>query len=1190
MANGTLPTTSAPLAFLESVHPGPTLALISSTVATPVVRCIACSGVSLKVFFAVLFSLIVIVGVSGNSFVISVIVNDRKLLHSSINLFLLNLAVADLGNLLFCTPDIVQVLVDQGWILPAIFCPIIRFLQEYFLYASVLMQMSIGIERFMAICNPLRMQRFSRQTSVYVLLFVWGIACGFAQPYLLFQRILHRDTLSFCFWTGISGKTKLMFKYAECTILYFVPLVLLTVLYTVMGRVLWGTKRANIANESQQMHVLQLRRSVVKMLIISMLLYFVCYSPIQGIFIVETILHHRVHISQGLRLTLNALSFSSSAANPIVYICCCRHFRKRFLSLIRPVLVLLCPDEKDSRYAVINPNDNVAKVLGRHQFVSFRKVSSKDFGTPQSKLSFGKGVIHLRGMVKKTWELPVLIVRTLLASTVLCALLLFSQSFAVSHGIHTSDIGGFVTMEKKASLSGIRIESEEPGDEGFHGYTDKGVSIVHPDTTLRVVLFGWWLDEVMQVAFTLSNCNSTYLNVSQADFMIQTEKRVVIKAEFAETSKLYKICLKQKPRETTTGELVESHFSLIDDFRTSISTDLPPRKYYLPFGVQISIISFLLVLSGLFSGLNLGLMALTPQELMLIQKSGSKQERKYADIILPVRRSGNFLLCSLLIGNVCVNSAISILLDDLTSGYVALIVSSAGIVIFGEIFPQSICVKKGLAVGARTIWITRFFMVLTFPLAYPISRALDAILGDEVVSYDRKRLMELIKMSTRNEEGLAEELKIAVGAMEISDKTVSDVMTRIDDVFMLPDTTVLNTKTVAEILRMGYTRIPVYSGDRNTVVSLLFVKDLALLDPDDNFTIKTVCGYHEHPLRFIMEDTPLRVMLEEFKKGDYHLAMVQRVAQVGEGDPVYELTGIVTLEDIVEEILQAEIVDETDVVTDNVHRIRRRGAQARDLTYCMMDNDTASQVISMQMQLVTLQWLTTNHRAFHSDFISQNILEKIIRQNVRRVEFSHLPDMNDPKAVIPKTAKLYTKQEPSEKFVLILEGRAMITIGQNMMTFEAGPWHCFGEELLNRLVEVASGSQGAQNNPQPQQQPARTTVNPSPAAPSATTGAGLPSAFVESRRITFVPDFSAVVRDDCTYLEITAQTYLLAYKSTLLSRGNRAVPLLPNEEALLRGTVALNSSDTVSPPDERCPLISTDVETGLTQTAEVLPF
>lgn len=667
-------------------------------------------------------------------------------------------------------------------------------------------------------------------------------------------------------------------------------------------------------------------------------------------------------------------------------------------------------------------------------------------------------------------------------------------------------------MEKEALISGTRIEDLEGEEPAFLGYTSRGVSIVLPNHPVRVVLFGLWLDELQTVSFTTSdNCSDTPLVFDQVDFFVQTDKRVVLTTRFPETDPgdSYRLCIKTRSKYRH----IPAEYVQIPEFRTRVSTETPPRQYYFALWIQVIIISCLLVLSGLFSGLNLGLMSLNPQELMLIQKSGSKTERKYAEVILPVRARGNLLLCSLLIGNVCVNSGISILLDDLTSGYVALIASSAGIVVFGEIFPQSLCVKKGLAVGAYTIWVTRFFMIATFPIAFPISKILDFFLGEEVVSYDRKRLMELIKMN--NEEGLVEELKIAVGAMEISDKTVSNVMTRIDDVFMLPNTTVLNTKTVAEILRMGYTRIPVFCGDRNNVVSLLFVKDLALLDPDDNFTIQTVCGYHQHPLRFVMEDTPLRVMLEEFKKGDYHLAMVQRIVSAEDSDPTYELVGVVTLEDIVEEILQAEIVDETDAIMDNVHRTRRRGAQARDVT-CFMDSDEPSRVISVQMQLVAMQWLTTNHKAFHSDRISQSVLEKLIRQHCRRVELSHLPDMYEPKAVVPRTAKLYTKQEYSEKFILILEGRALVTIGQDEMTFEAGPWFAFGTEMLERLVAKSEADSRAMGD-----------VDQSRNSLVSDTG----------KKLGFIPDYTAVVRDECTFLEVTAHSWMLACKSTLMSRG-----------------------------------------------------
>lgn len=168
----------------------------------------------------------------------------------------------------------------------------------------------------------------------------------------------------------------------------------------------------------------------------------------------------------------------------------------------------------------------------------------------------------------------------------------------------------------------------------------------------------------------------------------------------------------------------------------------------LPFWLQLGIILTCLSFSSLFSGLNLGLMSLNRMDLKIICNTGTDAERKYAKAILPVRIHGNYLLCSILLGNVMVNSIFTILLDDLTSGLVAVITSTLAIVIFGEITPQAVCSRHGLAIGAKTIYITKTVMVLTTPLSWPISKALDWALGEEIGStYNRERLKELVKVS-----------------------------------------------------------------------------------------------------------------------------------------------------------------------------------------------------------------------------------------------------------------------------------------------------------------------------------------------------------------------------------------------------------------------------------------------------------
>lgn len=147
----------------------------------------------------------------------------------------------------------------------------------------------------------------------------------------------------------------------------------------------------------------------------------------------------------------------------------------------------------------------------------------------------------------------------------------------------------------------------------------------------------------------------------------------------------------------------------------------------------IACLVLLLSLSGLFSGLNLGLMSLTPHDLVVIQEAGSPDDRKYAKKIYPVRKRGNFLLCTILLGNVLVNSTTTILLDSLISGLLAVAGATLAIVIFGEIIPQAICSRHGLRVGSQTIGLTRLFMIITSPLAFPLSKLLDIILGNYYV-------------------------------------------------------------------------------------------------------------------------------------------------------------------------------------------------------------------------------------------------------------------------------------------------------------------------------------------------------------------------------------------------------------------------------------------------------------------------
>ncbi|XP_020635869.3 metal transporter CNNM4 isoform X1 [Pogona vitticeps] len=527
----------------------------------------------------------------------------------------------------------------------------------------------------------------------------------------------------------------------------------------------------------------------------------------------------------------------------------------------------------------------------------------------------------------------------------------------------------------------------------------------------------------------------------------ETSAVVFVKVQFlrkAEKSKLYVLCTQRggpgQPWQPLEGE--DAFLKVVEE-----------KKHLLPLWLQVILIAFLLMLSGMFSGLNLGLMALDPMELRIVQNCGTDKEKRYARKIEPIRRKGNYLLCSLLLGNVLVNTTLTILLDDLIgSGLGAVIASTGGIVIFGEIVPQALCSRHGLAVGANTIILTKFFMLLTFPLSFPISKLLDCALGQEIGTvYNREKLVEMLKITEPYNDLVKEELNMIQGALELRTKTVEDVMTPLHDCFMINSDAILDFNTMSEIMESGYTRIPVFEEEHSNIVDILYVKDLAFVDPDDCTTLKTITKFYNHPVHFVFHDTKLDAMLEEFKKGKSHLAIVQKVNNEGEGDPFYEVLGLVTLEDVIEEIIKSEILDESDMYTDNRSRKRVSNQKHKRDFSAFKDNDTESKVkISPQLLLAAHRFLSTEVTQFTPAHISEKILLRLLKHRdvINELKF----DEEDKRA--PQHF-LFIRNKPADYFILILQGKVEVEAGKENMKFETGPFSYYGVMALNPVVMTA---------------------------------------------------------------------------------------------------------------------------------------
>ncbi|XP_050982566.1 metal transporter CNNM1 isoform X2 [Labeo rohita] len=489
------------------------------------------------------------------------------------------------------------------------------------------------------------------------------------------------------------------------------------------------------------------------------------------------------------------------------------------------------------------------------------------------------------------------------------------------------------------------------------------------------------------------------------------------------------------------------------DFWLAVVERPPHTDGWLQAGLSV----LLLALSALFSGLVISMLALDPVELKVLQNSGTDKEQKYAHKIESVRKHGNYVLCTLVLCNVLTNTFLVVWMCQIL-GVTPVSTAACTFLIFfiGEILPHSVASRHGLAIASKTVWLTKMLMLLTFPITYPISKLLDNMLHQEISNfYTREKLLAMLRVTDPYHDLVKEELNIIQGALELRSKTVEDVLTPLNDCFMLASDAILDFYTMSDVMQSGYTRIPVFENERSNIVDILFVKDLAFVDPDDCTPLKTITQFYKHPLHCVFNDTKLDAMLEQFKKGKSHLAIVQRVNNEGEGDPFYEVMGIVTLEDVIEEIIKSEIVDETDLYTDNrtKRRVSHHERKQQDFSIFKLSESEMKVKVSPQLLLATHRFLATEVEPFKATHLSEKILLRLIKHPsvVQELKFDE-KNKRSPKHY------LFQRNKPVDYFVLVLQGRVEVEIGKEGLKFENGPFTYYGLPAIMTILPTVHRS------------------------------------------------------------------------------------------------------------------------------------
>ncbi|CCK80157.1 conserved uncharacterized protein, DUF21 [Desulfobacula toluolica Tol2] len=333
---------------------------------------------------------------------------------------------------------------------------------------------------------------------------------------------------------------------------------------------------------------------------------------------------------------------------------------------------------------------------------------------------------------------------------------------------------------------------------------------------------------------------------------------------------------------------------------------------------ELIVLIICLFLSAFFSSSETALFSISKIKALHVAKDGSNT----GQLILDMKEDSHTLLTTILIGNNLVNIGASSLATALAISYfksnavgIATGTMTMLILIFGEIFPKSFANHNNILVARLVIYPLFWLSKLFFPLIYLLNfiPRLHGTINTSHETVTEDELMTMVEVVEEDGEIKEEEKEFITNIFEFDDTSCSEIMTPRADMFVID---VSQEMDIEQILKTGYSRIPVIEGSIDNIIGILHVKDLfasfqkaCTSDFDTPLDVKQIM---KKPY-FIPESKKLDSLLQDFKQKKNHIAVVV--------DEHGGVSGITTLEDVVEEII-GEIVDETDRLIPDIVRLK----------------------------------------------------------------------------------------------------------------------------------------------------------------------------------------------------------------------------------------------------------------------------